>query len=128
MKNIVILISGRGSNMEAILRAASAEKWPAQILAVISNKAQAAGLETAKAAGIAARVVEHLDRFACGDCCVGEQRDGREHDAQPDRQHHAGVVADDGADDEAGDATDEHRDTHAGDPAAGHLSAPAACT
>ena len=60
MKRIVILISGRGSNMEAILRAASAEKWPAQILAVISNKAQAAGLETAKAAGIAARVVEHL--------------------------------------------------------------------
>ncbi|MEO0314308.1 MAG: phosphoribosylglycinamide formyltransferase protein [Pseudomonadota bacterium] len=60
MKRIVILISGRGSNMEAILRAASVEKWPAQVVAVISNKAKAGGLETAKAAGIAARVVEHL--------------------------------------------------------------------
>jgi phosphoribosylglycinamide formyltransferase-1 len=59
MKRIVILISGRGSNMEAILRAASAEQWPAQVVAVISNKAEAGGLETAKAAGIAARVVEH---------------------------------------------------------------------
>jgi phosphoribosylglycinamide formyltransferase-1 len=60
MKRIVILISGRGSNMEAILRAASAEKWPAQIAAVISNKAKAAGLTTASATGIAARVVEHV--------------------------------------------------------------------
>jgi phosphoribosylglycinamide formyltransferase-1 len=60
MKRIVILISGRGSNMEAILRAASAEQWPGQVVAVISNKANAGGLETAKAAGIAARVVEHL--------------------------------------------------------------------
>jgi phosphoribosylglycinamide formyltransferase-1 len=60
MKRIVILISGRGSNMDAILRAASVEKWPAQVVAVISNKAKAGGLETAKAAGIAARVVEHL--------------------------------------------------------------------
>ena len=59
-KRIVILISGRGSNMEAILRAASAEKWPAQIVAVISNKSTAAGLATASSAGIAARVVEHV--------------------------------------------------------------------
>lgn len=59
MKRIVILISGRGSNMEAMLRVAAAEQWPAQIVAVISNKASAAGLHTAKAAGIAARVVEH---------------------------------------------------------------------
>ena len=60
MKRIVILISGRGSNMEAILRAASAEHWPARIVAVISNKVKAAGLATASAAGIAARVVEHV--------------------------------------------------------------------
>lgn len=60
MKRIVILISGRGSNMEAILRAASAQKWPAQIVAVISNKSTAAGLATASSAGIAARVVEHV--------------------------------------------------------------------
>lgn len=46
--------------MEAMLRAAVAEQWSAQIVAVISNKASAAGLETAKAAGVAARVVEHV--------------------------------------------------------------------
>lgn len=60
MKRIVILISGRGSNMEAMLRVAASERWPAQIVAVISNKASAAGLDTARAAGIAARVVEHV--------------------------------------------------------------------
>ena len=59
MKNIVILISGRGSNMEAILHAAAAEKWPARIAAVISNKADAAGLKTAEASGIPAAAVEH---------------------------------------------------------------------
>ncbi len=59
MKNIVILISGRGSNMEAILHAAATEKWPAQIAAVSSNKADAAGLKTAESAGIPAAAVEH---------------------------------------------------------------------
>lgn len=59
MKNIVILISGRGSNMEAMLHAAAAEKWPARIAAVISNKADAVGLTTAQAAGIATATVEH---------------------------------------------------------------------
>jgi phosphoribosylglycinamide formyltransferase-1 len=61
MKRIVILISGRGSNMEAILRTAVAEQWPAQIAAVISNKAEAVGLTTAGKAGIAAVAVEHHD-------------------------------------------------------------------
>jgi phosphoribosylglycinamide formyltransferase-1 len=59
MKNLVILISGRGSNMEAILRASAAEHWPVKIAAVISNKADASGLKTAAAAGIATAVVEH---------------------------------------------------------------------
>lgn len=59
MKRIVILISGRGSNMEAILRTAAAEQWPAQIAAVISNKADALGLQTAEMAGIPALAVEH---------------------------------------------------------------------
>lgn len=59
MKRIVILISGRGSNMEAILRTAAAEQWPAQIAAVISNKADALGLQTAELAGIPALAVEH---------------------------------------------------------------------
>ena len=61
MKRIVILISGRGSNMEAILRVAAAEQWPARIAAVISNKPGAGGLEVARAAGIPALVVNHRD-------------------------------------------------------------------
>ncbi len=59
MKNIVILISGRGSNMEAIVRACAAEGWPARIAAVISNKPGAAGLDFAAAHGIATAVVDH---------------------------------------------------------------------
>ncbi len=61
MKRIVILISGRGSNMEAIMRAAAAEHWPSQIAAVISNKPTAAGLEVARAAGIPVAIVNHRD-------------------------------------------------------------------
>ena len=57
MKNIVILISGRGSNMESVVRAAQTEPWPARIAAVISNKADAAGLAFAEAHGIATAVV-----------------------------------------------------------------------
>jgi phosphoribosylglycinamide formyltransferase-1 len=57
MKNIVILISGRGSNMEAVVRACEAEKWPARVAAVISNKADAKGLEFARAHGIPTAVV-----------------------------------------------------------------------
>jgi len=57
MKNIVILISGRGSNMEAIVRTAQSEKWPARIAAVISNRADAAGLEFASSMGIPTAVV-----------------------------------------------------------------------
>lgn len=57
MKNIVILISGRGSNMEAVVHAARNEQWPARIAAVISNKADAKGLEFAQAHGIATAVV-----------------------------------------------------------------------
>ncbi len=61
MKRIVILISGRGSNMEAIIRTTAAERWPLQIAAVISNKSTAAGLEVARAAGIPTVVVNHRD-------------------------------------------------------------------
>ena len=59
MKNIVILVSGRGSNMEAIVRACADQRWNARIAAVISNRADAAGLAFARAHGIAAEVVEH---------------------------------------------------------------------
>jgi len=54
-KSIVILISGRGSNMEALLDA----RLPARIAAVISNNPQARGLGTAQARGIATAVVDH---------------------------------------------------------------------
>ncbi len=61
MKNIVILISGRGSNMEAVIRAAQAEQWPARIAAVISNRSDAAGLVFAAEHGIATAVVANKD-------------------------------------------------------------------
>ena len=57
MKKIVILISGRGSNMQALLSA----KLPCRIAAVISNRADAEGLETANQRDIATRVVSHRD-------------------------------------------------------------------
>jgi len=63
MKNIVILISGRGSNMEAIVKACAAEGWPARIAAVISNRPGAGGLAFAAEHGIATAVVDHK-RFA----------------------------------------------------------------
>ena len=59
MKNIVILISGRGSNMEALVRACATEQWPARIAAVISNQAHASGLNFAAAQGIPTAVVDH---------------------------------------------------------------------
>ena len=57
MKNIVILISGRGSNMEAVVRTARSEGWPARVAAVISNRADAGGLAFAQAHGIPTAVV-----------------------------------------------------------------------
>jgi phosphoribosylglycinamide formyltransferase 1 len=63
MKNIVILISGGGSNMAAIVKKAQAEQWEralgAGIAAVISNKADAKGLQYAAAQGITTRVLDH---------------------------------------------------------------------
>ena len=59
MKRIVILISGRGSNMEAIVRCCAQEQWPARVVAVISNRAQAAGLSFARSHDIDTAVVDH---------------------------------------------------------------------
>lgn len=59
MKNIVILISGRGSNMEAIVRACAEQAWPARIAAVLSNRPDAPGLKFAAAQGIPVGVVDH---------------------------------------------------------------------
>lgn len=63
MKNIVILISGGGSNMAAIVNAAQRERWAerygARVAAVISNKADAKGLQFASAQGIVTEVLDH---------------------------------------------------------------------
>ena len=59
MKNIVILISGRGSNMEALIAARDAGNLPVNIVAVISNRPDAAGLETAARAGIVGHYIDH---------------------------------------------------------------------
>ena len=59
MKNIVILISGRGSNMEALIAERDAGRLPVNIAAVISNRPDAKGLETAAQAGIATRCLDH---------------------------------------------------------------------
>jgi len=67
MKNIVILISGGGSNMAAIVRCAQRDGWRktlgAQVAAVISNRADAGGLAIAREHSIATEVVDHK-RFA----------------------------------------------------------------
>ena len=54
-----ILISGRGSNMAALIKAAAASDYPAEIACVISNKADAGGLKIAADAGIATAVIPH---------------------------------------------------------------------
>ena len=63
MKNIVILISGGGSNMAAIVRAAQQQRWAerlnARVAAVVSNRADAKGLVFARAQGIATEVLDH---------------------------------------------------------------------
>jgi phosphoribosylglycinamide formyltransferase-1 len=59
MKKLVILISGRGSNMEAIVRACASEGWPARVAAVIANRPDAAGLAFAASHGIVTAVVDH---------------------------------------------------------------------
>jgi phosphoribosylglycinamide formyltransferase-1 len=57
-RRVAILISGRGSNMAALIQAAAAADFPAEIVLVISNRADAGGLEKAAASGIATRVIE----------------------------------------------------------------------
>ena len=78
MKKIVILISGRGSNLQALLSAG----LPCQITAVISNRADAQGLEVARQHGITTRVLAHqnyADR-ACFDAALEEMIDSYQPD------------------------------------------------
>jgi phosphoribosylglycinamide formyltransferase-1 len=57
-RRVAILISGRGSNMVALIEAAKARDFPAEIVVVISNKADAGGLARAEASGIPAVTIE----------------------------------------------------------------------
>ena len=59
MKRIVIMISGRGSNKEAIVRACAEQQWPAAVVAVVSNRPDAEGLAFAREHGITTAVVDH---------------------------------------------------------------------
>jgi phosphoribosylglycinamide formyltransferase 1 len=56
-RRVAILISGRGSNMAALIKVASAENFPAEIAVVISNRADAPGLQKAEAAGVPTVVI-----------------------------------------------------------------------
>ncbi len=57
-RRVAILISGRGSNMAALIAAAKAADFPAEIAVVISNKPDAAGLAKAAASGVATLVID----------------------------------------------------------------------
>jgi len=58
-KRVAVLISGRGSNMAALIEAAKAQDYPAEIVLVVSNRPDAAGLASARTAGIATALVDH---------------------------------------------------------------------
>jgi phosphoribosylglycinamide formyltransferase-1 len=58
-KRVAILISGRGSNMTALIKAAEAKDYPAEIALVVSNRPDAAGLDHARPSGIPTAVIDH---------------------------------------------------------------------
>ncbi len=61
MLKVGVLISGRGSNLQSLIAACAASSFPAQIACVISNKAEAKGLDHARATNIPALVISHRD-------------------------------------------------------------------
>jgi phosphoribosylglycinamide formyltransferase-1 len=79
-KRVAILISGRGSNMTALIEAAKTKDYPAEIVLVVSNRPDAAGLDRARSSGIPTAVIDH-EKFG-GDRETFEQaldRELREH-------------------------------------------------
>jgi phosphoribosylglycinamide formyltransferase-1 len=60
-RRIAVLISGRGSNLQALLDAAAGPGYPAQIVRVVANRADAGGLARAERAGVPAAVIRHAD-------------------------------------------------------------------
>jgi phosphoribosylglycinamide formyltransferase 1 len=79
-KRVAVLISGRGSNMAALIEAAKDKTYPAEIALVLSNRADAGGLLVAHAAGITTEVVEHTQ--------FGKDRAGFEHALQATLEKH----------------------------------------
>ncbi len=79
-KRVAVLISGRGSNMAALIEAAKDKTYPAEIVLVASNRLDAGGLVSARAAGIATEVVDHS--------ASGKDRAAFERALQSVLQHH----------------------------------------
>ena len=77
MKRIVILLSGRGSNMRSIVERCAAEGWPARVVAVISNRPGAAGLDFAREHGVTTALVDHqaFDSREAFDAALGDAVD-----------------------------------------------------
>lgn len=89
MKNIVILISGGGSNMAAIVRAAQHGHWErslgVRVAAVVSNRADAGGLALARAQGITTQVLDHkrFDSREAFDAALADLIDQQDPDGRP---------------------------------------------
>jgi phosphoribosylglycinamide formyltransferase-1 len=79
-KRVAVLISGRGSNMAALIEAAKDRNYPAEIVLVVSNVSDAGGLQIAKDAGIATAVVDHKQ--------FGQDRAAFEHALQAVLEQH----------------------------------------
>ena len=82
MKRIVVLISGQGSNLDALVRASHDEQWPARVVAVFSNRPDAGGLARARAQGLVAEALDHkafADREAF-DAALAERIDAQSPD------------------------------------------------
>jgi phosphoribosylglycinamide formyltransferase 1 len=79
-KRVAILISGRGSNMMALIEAAKANDYPAEIVLVVSNRPDAGGLARAREAGVATAVVDHAP--------YGEDREAFERALDAELQAH----------------------------------------
>lgn len=79
-KRVAVLISGRGSNMAALIEAAKAKDYPAEIVLVISNNPEASGLRRAREAAIPTAIVDHRP--------FGENREAFEHAVEAQLQAH----------------------------------------
>jgi len=79
-KRVAVLISGRGSNMMALIEAAKAKDYPAEIVLVLSNRPDAAGLTRAQDAGIATVAIDHRP--------FGEDREAFEHALDDELRRH----------------------------------------